>query len=406
MTTPHPSRNTFDTVMAPVYAPAPVIPVRAQGSRVWDEEGRDYVDLTSGIAVCALGHAHPALVETLTRQAEQLWHVSNVFTNIPALKLALRLTEATFAESAFFANSGAEANEAALKLARRVAIDRFGTEARKTRIISFEQSFHGRTLFAVSVGGQQKYSDGFGPLPGDISHIRFNDIDAALAAIDDRTCAVIVEPVQGEGGVIPATADFLRCLRDASTRHNALLIFDEVQTGIGRTGSLFAYMDAGVTPDILTTAKALGNGFPIGAVLTTAEIGKHFSVGTHGSTYGGNPLATAVADRVVKLINTPHVLDGVRERSAHIFASLRSINSRTGGFRELRGAGLLIGAELSDAYHGRSKDIMTTALEHGVMILNAGPNVLRFAPALNIPYECLDEGLARLERAIDSFRSG
>jgi acetylornithine/N-succinyldiaminopimelate aminotransferase len=216
---------------------------------------------------------------------------------------------------------------------------------------------------------------------------------------------VIVEPVQGEGGVIPATPDFLRCLRDACTRHNALLIFDEVQTGIGRTGSLFAYMDAGVTPDILTAAKALGNGFPIGAVLTTAEIGKHFSVGTHGSTYGGNPLATAVADRVVELINTPQVLDGVCQRSAHIFASLRSINSRTGVFRELRGAGLLIGAELSDAYQGRSKDIMTAALEHGVMILNAGPNVLRFAPALNIPYECLDEGLARLERAIDSFSS-
>ncbi|SAK98377.1 bifunctional N-succinyldiaminopimelate-aminotransferase/ acetylornithine transaminase protein [Caballeronia hypogeia] len=386
--------------MAPVYAPAAIIPVRGQGSRVWDEQDREYIDLTSGIAVTAFGHAHPELVEALTKQAGQLWHIGNVFTNHPVLRLASRLTESTFADRAFFANSGAEANEAALKLARRVAHDRYGPQTKKTKIIAFSQSFHGRTLFSVSAGGQPKYSEGFGPLPQGIVHLPFNDIDAALTEIDADTCAVIVEPVQGEGGVVPATREFLQCLRCMCSKHDALLVFDEVQTGIGRTGSLFAYMDLGVTPDILTSAKALGNGFPIGAMLTTAEIGEHFTVGTHGSTHGGNPLAAAVADRVVEMVNTAHVLEGVRDRSASIFASLRSINSRTGMFRELRGSGLLIGAELSDSYRGRSKEIMTAALDEGVMILNAGPDVLRFAPALNIPYECIDEAFDRLEIAL------
>ncbi|MGF6841484.1 succinylornithine aminotransferase [Paraburkholderia youngii] len=403
MTTPEISRASFDSVMAPVYAPSAMVPVRALGSRVWDEHGKEYIDLTSGIAVTALGHAHPELVDVLTKQATQLWHAGNIFTNYPVLRLATRLTEATFADLAFFANSGAEANEAALKLARRVAHDRFGPAA-KNKIVAFTQSFHGRTLFTVSAGGQPKYSEGFGSLPGDIVHLPFNNVEAALDEIDADTCAVIVEPVQGEGGVIPASCEFLQFLRSACTTHDALLIFDEVQTGIGRTGALFAYMSFGVTPDILTAAKALGNGFPIGAMLTTADIGKHFSVGTHGSTHGGNPLAAAVADRVVEMVNTAHVLEGVRDRSASMFASLRSINSRTGMFRELRGSGLLIGAELSDSYRGRSKEIMTAALDEGVMLLNAGPHVLRFAPALNIPYECIDEAFDRLETALHRLK--
>ncbi|WP_213309185.1 acetylornithine/succinyldiaminopimelate transaminase [Paraburkholderia sacchari] len=402
MATPYLSRITFNSVMVPVYAPAPIVPVRGQGSRVWDSDGRDYIDFTSGIAVTALGHSHPELVATLAQQAGQLWHASNVFTNLPILRLATRLTEATFADCAFFANSGAEANEAALKLARRVAFDRFGASAKKEKIVAFQQSFHGRTLFTVSVGGQQKYSDGFGPLPEGIAHVPFNDVEAARQLIDDGTCAVIVEPVQGEGGVIPASRDFLRALREACTQHEALLIFDEVQTGIGRTGTLFSYMGTGVTPDILTSAKALGNGLPIATMLTTREIASHFSAGTHGSTYGGNPLAAAVADKVVELVNTHSVLEGVRDRSKHVLASLRSINSRIGLFRELRAAGLLVGAELSESFAGKARQIMDVALDHGVMLLNAGPNVVRFAPALNIPYECLDEGFARLERALET----
>lgn len=401
---PNVSRATFDAAMVPVYEPSQIVPVRAKGSQVWDADGREYIDLTSGIAVTGLGHSHPQLKEVLCQQAENLWHISNVFVNEPALRLAARLTEATFADRAFFANSGAEANEAALKLARRVAYDRFGASMKKHKIISFQQSFHGRTLFTVSVGGNEKYSEGFGPLPGGITHLPFNDVDAAMDAIDAETCAVIVEPIQGEGGVHPASPAFLNCLRQACNEHKALLIFDEVQTGVGRTGALFGYMAVGVVPDILTTAKGLGNGVPIGAMLTTDEIGKHFVPGTHGSTFGSNPLATAVADKVIEMVNTSSVLEGVRERSAHLLATLRSINSRTGFVQDLRGVGLLVGAELSDTYRGKAKQIMTAGQKHGVMLLNAGPSVLRFAPALNIPYENLDEGLARLEKALQTFR--
>ncbi|MHB9838336.1 acetylornithine/succinyldiaminopimelate transaminase [Paraburkholderia terrae] len=396
------NRTTFDSVMVPTYSPASIIPVRAEGSRVWDSDGIDYVDLAGGIAVTALGHGHPAVVDTLVAQANRLWHISNVFTNEPSLQLASRLTEATFASRAFFANSGAEANEAALKLARRVAFNRYRDNPDKVEVLSFAQSFHGRTLFTVSVGGQPKYATGFGPLPQAIKHLRYNDIEDVTVSIGPNTCAVIVEPVQGEGGVYPANREFLLTLRRLCDKHDALLIFDEVQIGVGRSGSLYAYMAYGVTPDVLTTAKSLGNGFPIAAMLTTDELAAHFSPGTHGSTYGGNPLGAAVADKVVELVNVPTVLNGVRERSAHILAALRGINGRHGIFRELRGMGLLLGAELSDDFAGRAPDFVGAALSAGVMILNAGQNVLRLAPSLIIPFEDIDEGLRRFEGAIPS----
>lgn len=396
------SRHTFDDVMVPTYSPAPFIPVKAEGSRVLDNEGVDYVDLAGGIAVTALGHGHPAVVAALVSQANQLWHISNVYTNEPALRLARRLTDATFASKVFFANSGAEANEAALKLARRAAHDRFPANTEKVGIISFAQSFHGRTLFTVSVGGQPKYASGFGPLPGDIQHLPYNDVEAAHSAIGAKTCAVIVEPVQGEGGIRPANREFLKTLRALCDKHDATLIFDEVQIGMGRSGSLYAYMEYGVTPDVLTTAKSLGNGFPIAAMLTTDELAPHFSPGTHGSTYGGNPLGAAVADKVVELVNVPTVLNGVRERSAHVLAALRGINGRHGIFKELRGMGLLLGAELSDDFAGRAPDFVAAALSAGVMILNAGQNVLRLTPSLIIPFEDIDEGLRRFESAIPS----
>jgi acetylornithine/N-succinyldiaminopimelate aminotransferase len=315
------------------------------------------------------------------------------------LRLAKRLEELTFADRAFFANSGAEANEAALKLARRVAFDRFGAE--KDEIVSFTQSFHGRTFFTVSVGGQPKYSEGFGPVPAGIKHLPYNDIAAARAAIGPKTCAVIVEPVQGEGGVIPADPAFLKALREACDQHGALLIFDEVQTGVGRTGFFYAYQDTGVTPDILTTAKALGNGFPIGAMLTTNELAAHFKVGVHGTTYGGNPLATAIALKVVDLVSDPKVLEGVRSRSEQLKATLAKINERFGIFKDVRGKGLLIGAELTEAYAGRAKDFVTAAGKHGVIMLMAGPDVLRFAPSLIIPVDVMNEGLARFEKAVE-----
>lgn len=315
------------------------------------------------------------------------------------LRLARRLEALTFADRAFFANSGAEANEAALKLARRVAFERFGAD--KYEIVSFAQSFHGRTFFTVSVGGQPKYSDGFGPKPDGILHLPYNDIAAAKAVIGPRTCAVIVEPIQGEGGVLPADPAFLKALREACDAHGALLIFDEVQTGVGRTGHFYAYMDCGVTPDVLTTAKALGNGFPIGAMLTTEAYAAHFKVGVHGTTYGGNPLGTAIADKVVELVSDPALLAGVTVRGERIRATLAALNERFDLFREIRGKGLLIGAELNAAHAGRAKDFVNAAAEHGVIMLIAGPDVLRFAPSLVIPHDVLDEGLARFSRAVE-----
>jgi acetylornithine/N-succinyldiaminopimelate aminotransferase len=393
------NRQTFDDVMVPVFSPASFVPVRGAGSRVWDTQGREYIDFTGGIAVTALGHTHPELVRVLREQGETLWHVSNAYTNEPVLRLATRLEALTFAERAFFANSGAEANEAALKLARRAALERHGAD--KTEIVSFAQSFHGRTLFTVSVGGQPKYAEGFGPVPAGIVHLPYNDIEAARHAIGPKTCAVIVEPIQGEGGVIPADPAFLRTLREACDAHGALLIFDEVQTGVGRTGHLYAYMDTGVTPDILTTAKALGNGFPIGAMLTTKDIAAHFKVGVHGTTYGGNPLGAAIADKVIELVSDPALLDGVKRRGAALRARLDAIGKRFGLFKEIRGKGLLIGAELVPAFEGRAKDFVNAAARHGVMLLIAGPNVLRFAPSLIISDAELEEGLARLEKAVE-----
>ncbi|WP_263138981.1 aspartate aminotransferase family protein [Pseudomonas sp. RIT-PI-AD] len=391
-------RADFDQVMVPNYAPAAFIPVRGQGSRVWDQGGRELVDFAGGIAVNTLGHAHPALVKALTEQANALWHVSNVFTNEPALRLAKKLVDATFAERVFFCNSGAEANEAAFKLARRVAHDRFGPE--KYEIIAASNSFHGRTLFTVSVGGQPKYSDGFGPKIQGITHVPYNDLEALKAALSDKTCAVVLEPIQGEGGVLPAERAYLEGARALCDAHDALLVFDEVQTGMGRTGSLFAYQHYGVTPDILSSAKSLGGGFPIGAMLTTDALAKHLAVGTHGTTYGGNPLACAVAEAVIDVINTPEALDGVKARSEQFMQRLRQIGERYGLFSEVRGLGLLIGCVLSDAWKGKAKDVLNAAEKEALMILQASPDVVRFAPSLVIEQADIEEGLARFERAV------
>ncbi|KMW72674.1 acetylornithine aminotransferase [Photorhabdus luminescens subsp. luminescens] len=394
-------RNTYDQVMLPIYSPAQFIPVRGQGSRVWDQQGKEYIDLAGGIAVVALGHCHPALVDVLQQQGEKLWHISNIFTNEPALILAQKLIDATFAERVFFANSGAEANEAAFKLARHYAITRHSPY--KTKIIAFHQGFHGRTLFTVSVGGQPKYADGFGPKPADIIHVPFNDLDAVKAVIDDHTCAVVLEPVQGEGGVTPAAPAFIHGLRELCDKHQVLLVFDEVQSGMGRTGKLFSYMHYDVTPDIMTTAKALGNGFPISAMLTTENIASAMTPGTHGTTYGGNPLACAVANVAFDIINTPAVLEGVEKRHNLMVNFLNDINQKYSIFGEIRGKGLLIGAELKAPYQGKAKDILQLAAENGLMLLSAGGDVLRFTPSLIISEEELAQGMERLEQTISQL---
>ncbi|HGV4244897.1 TPA: succinylornithine/acetylornithine transaminase [Escherichia coli] len=397
------TRENFDEWMIPVYAPAPFIPVRGEGSRLWDQQGKEYIDFAGGIAVNALGHAHPELREALNEQASKFWHTGNGYTNEPVLRLAKKLIDATFADRVFFCNSGAEANEAALKLARKFAHDRYGSH--KSGIVAFKNAFHGRTLFTVSAGGQPAYSQDFAPLPPDIRHAAYNDINSASALIDDSTCAVIVEPIQGEGGVVPASNAFLHGLRELCDRHNALLIFDEVQTGVGRTGELYAYMHYGVTPDLLTTAKALGGGFPVGALLATEECASVMTVGTHGTTYGGNPLASAVAGKVLDLINTPEMLNGVKQRHDWFVERLNTINHRYGLFSEVRGLGLLIGCVLNADYAGQAKQIAQEAAKAGVMVLIAGGNVVRFAPALNVSEEEVTTGLDRFAAACDYFVS-
>ncbi|MDC9598527.1 aspartate aminotransferase family protein [Xenorhabdus anantnagensis] len=395
------NRNTYDQVMLPIYAPANFIPVRGQGSRLWDQQGKEYVDFAGGIAVLALGHCHPALVSVLKQQSEKLWHISNIFTNEPALTLAQKLIDATFAQKVFFANSGAEANEAAFKLARRYAITRH--HPNKTQIIAFHQAFHGRTFFTVSVGGQPKYAEGFGPKPADIVHVPFNDLDAVRAVINDRTCAVVLEPIQGEGGVTPATMEFLHGVRELCDKHQALLIFDEVQSGVGRTGKLYAYQHYDVQPDILTTAKALGGGFPISAMLTTDAIAAAMETGAHGTTYGGNPLACTVGCAALDIINTPEVLMGVEKRHDMVIQALEKIDQKYGIFHEFRGKGLLIGAVLKAEYQGKAKEILQQAAEQGLMLLSAGDSILRFTPSLIISEDEITEGMMRLDMAISRW---
>lgn len=395
---------TFDEVILPIYAPAEFIPVKGKGSRVWDQQGKEYIDFAGGIAVTALGHCHPALVAALHQQGETLWHTSNVFTNEPALRLGRKLVEATFAERVVFMNSGTEANETAFKLARHYAVTRHSPY--KTKIIAFHNAFHGRSLFTVSVGGQPKYSDGFGPKPADIVHVPFNDLQAVKAVMDDHTCAVVVEPIQGEGGVTAATPAFLQGLRELCDQHQALLVFDEVQCGMGRTGSLFAYMHYGVTPDILTSAKALGGGFPVSAMLTTHEIASAFHAGSHGSTYGGNPLACAVANAAFDLINTPAVLDGVSAKRELFVKHLQRLDAEFDLFSDIRGMGLLIGAELKPQHKGRARDFLYAAADAGVMVLNAGPDVMRFVPSLIIDEQDITEGMARFAQAVAKVING
>ena len=398
------TRELFNDVMVPNYNPSEVIPVRGKGSRVWDQNGKEFIDFAGGIAVNCLGHCHPALVNALKEQGEKIWHLSNVMTNEPALRLAKKLTDATFADKVYFANSGAEANEAALKLARRWALDVHGEQ--KNQIIAFNKGFHGRTFFTVTVGGQAAYSDGFGPKPAAVDHCDYNDLAAFEALISDNTCAVMMEPLQGEGGIISPTNEFIKGVRALCDKHNALLIFDEVQTGVGRTGDLYAYQGLGVTPDILTTAKALGGGFPIGAMITTASIAEHLKVGTHGSTYGGNPLACAVAEAAFDTVNSEEVLAGVKEREQLLRDGFAAINEKYDVFSEVRGKGLLLGAVLNSKFEGRARDFLLASTKHGLMSLVAGTNVVRFTPSLVIPLEDIKEGLARFEKAVADVVNG
>ena len=389
--------------ITPNFVFADIIPEKAKGSRVWDENGNEYIDLAGGIAVNAVGHCHPELVAALKEQSEKLWHISNLYTTRPTQELGEKLVQNSFADKVFFANSGAEANEAALKLARKYAHDNFGEE--KHEIVSCINSFHGRTLFTVSVAGQPKYSKDFAPLPTGIIHTPFNDIDALKKVINEKTCAFIVEPIQGESGVLPADKAFLQAARDLCDQFQAALIFDEVQVGMGRTGKLFAYQNYNIAPDILSSAKALGCGFPIGAMLCTEKYAQAFTPGSHGTTFGGNPLACAVGSKAFDLINNPATYTNIERQNQLLRSELADLCGENKVFKQIRGMGLLLGCVLNEQYQGKAGDFVKVALQEKLMILQAGANVVRLAPSLLLNDEDRVEGIKRLKQTAAKFQA-
>ncbi|HEX2083591.1 MAG TPA: acetylornithine transaminase, partial [Xanthomonadaceae bacterium] len=379
----------------PVYKPRELILERGLGARVWDAEGREYVDFGAGIAVCGLGHCDPDLVAALNAQAARLWHTSNVFYSEPPLRLADELVAASrFAERVFLCNSGAEANEAAIKLVRRWAAAQGRAPDRRV-ILTFRGSFHGRTLAAVTATAQPKYQEGYEPLPGGFRYVGFNDeaqLEAAMAAGD--VAAVLVEPVQGEGGVMPAAPGFLQRVRALCDAHGALLVLDEIQCGMGRTGMLFAHWQDDVVPDIVTLAKALGGGFPIGAMLAGPKVAETMQYGAHGTTFGGNPLAAAVARVALRKLASPEIAANVARQSAALRDGLAALDAELRLFSQVRGRGLMLGAELNPQYAGRAGEVLDHAAAAGLLLLQAGPDVLRFVPPLSIADVDIVEGLA------------
>ena len=386
-------RELYDKVMLPNYSPASFIPERAEGSRLWDKDNKEYIDFGGGIAVNSLGHSHPELVKALTDQSKKIWHLSNYLTNEPAIELAERLTKHTFAENIFFSNSGSEANETAIKIARKFHAS---NNEKRDRIVSFKNSFHGRSLLNISLGSSDMHRDGFEPLMPGIIHGKYNDIDELENLIDRRTAAVIVEPVQGEAGVFEASKEFMQRLRDITREHNALLIVDEVQSGVGRTGSLYGYMNFDIVPDIITSAKGLGGGIPIGATLTTKTIGKFMQPGTHGSTFGGNPLACSVANKVVEIVSEEGFLTEVK-RKEKIFLKFLSELKKDNVISDIRSAGLWIGCDL---VKDTAESVLNDSYDKGLIMVSAGANCLRLAPALNIPDEDILEGLEILKEVL------
>ena len=388
----------------PVYRPRQLILEHGRGSRLWDSEGREYVDFGGGIAVCGLGHCDPDLTAALVEQAGKLWHTSNVFYSEPPVRLAQELVAASrFAERVFLCNSGAEANEAAIKLVRRwaAANDR---DASRRVIVTFRGSFHGRTLAAVTATAQPKYQEGYEPLPGGFRYVDFNDIAQLQAAmVSGDVAAVMLEPVQGEGGVMPAAPGFLREVRALCDRHGALLVLDEIQCGMGRSGALFAHWQDEVVPDIVTLAKALGGGFPIGAMLAGPKVAEVMQFGAHGTTFGGNPLAAAIARVALRKLASDDIAANVRRQERAIRDGLEAINRDLDLFSEVRGRGLMLGAVLKPAHADKAGEILDRAAANGLLLLQAGPDVLRFVPALNIGDGDIAEGLVRLRRALDAY---
>lgn len=379
------------------YNRLPLALVKGDGARVWDADGKEYLDLVSGIAVNSLGHNHPALVEAVSQQVSQLIHVSNIYWIESQVNLARLLVENSCFQRVFFANSGAEANEGAIKLARKYAKKHLGED--RFEIITARQSFHGRTLATLTATGQEKYQQGFDPLPPGFQYVPFNDLEAIKKAIGPNTCAIMLEPIQGEGGVHPAEDEYLQGIRDICNEEGILLIFDEIQTGVGRTGKLFAYQAYGIEPDIMTLAKGLGGGVPIGALLAKEEIANAFQPGDHATTFGGNPLATRAGLTVVETILKENILANVEEIGAYFVGKLEELKEKYPIIKDVRGKGLMLGMELTVPV----ADGVNFCLEKGLLVNFVGGNIFRFLPPLIISKEEIDEAIKILDQAIEQL---
>jgi len=378
-------------VVMNTYGRLPLALVKGQGSWVWDAEGNKYLDFVTGLAVNSLGHCHPAVVEAITKTASEILHTSNLYWISNQILLAERLVANSFADKVFFCNSGAEANEAAIKLARKYAKQHYGPQ--KYEVISLANSFHGRTLATLTATGQTKYQAGYEPLPVGFTYVDLNDTVALAAKVGEETAAVLIEPIQGEGGVNPATPEFLQAARALCDKYGALLIFDEVQCGVGRTGKLFAYEWSGVTPDIMTLAKALGGGVPIGATLATDKAAAAFQPGDHASTFGGNPLATAVGCAVLDVMLTEGFLEDVVERASYLRQGLEVLGAKFGFAGPVRGRGFMLGLPVGEI----GPRIVDLCRRRGVLLNCVGGQILRFLPPLIVSKEEIDYALGVLE---------
>ena len=380
--------------LLPTYARADLAFERGEGVWLTSTDGTRYLDFAAGVAVNVLGHAHPKLVAAVTDQAQKVWHVSNLYRIPQAERLAERLCEASFADTVFFGNSGAEAMECSIKMARKYHA--VSGRPERFRFVTFEGAFHGRTLATLAAGGQKKYLEGFGPVTEGFDQVPFDDFEAVKRAVSDATAAIIIEPVMGEGGVRVVPPEFLKALRELCDQRGLLLVFDEVQTGIGRTGELFAYQRTGVAPDIMALAKALGGGFPIGACLATAEAAKGMTTGTHGSTFGGNPLATAVGNAVLDVVLEPEFLDRVRRNSILVKQRLAELKDRYPTvIAEVRGEGLLIGLRAVVP----NGDLVSELRAERLLTVAAGDNVVRLLPPLIVGEEELSQAVGMIDRA-------
>ena len=392
------ARKDFNRYMMPVFKPAEFIPLKAKGSIVWDKKNKKYIDFASGIAVTSLGHCHPELNKALADQSKKIWHLSNLLTNEPALRLAKIFCKHTFAEKVFFSNSGAEAVEAAIKTARKYAY--ININKKKNEIVAFSDAFHGRTMMAIALNGSNRFIEGYGPMPGGIKHHQFNELKNLEKTINKNTAAVVIELVQGEAGIIKAQKAFVQKIKKLCKQHQALIIVDEVQSGAGRTGTLFAYEQFGIKPDIMCCAKGIGGGIPIGAVLTSTKIGECMQLGSHGSTFGGNPLACAVAEKVMTLLTKKTLLNGVKKKEKLFVSGLKEINKEFNCFEEIRSSGLWLGCKLNVKENFNLDTIMKGCYAEGLMILKANNNTIRIAPSLIIEDRLILKGLKILRSVI------